>query len=73
MAKWSLKHQGQSGHIHMSLNNAQGENVFYNYRKYTWRGGLTFDEIFDQQAIFNGADYFHNIGTGDAPIQYQPD
>ena len=29
MAKWSLKHQGQSGHIHMSLNNAQGENVFY--------------------------------------------
>lgn len=29
MAKWSLEEQGQSGHIHISLKNANGDNVFY--------------------------------------------
>jgi len=29
MAKWTLEEQGQSGHIHMSLNDQNGDNVFY--------------------------------------------
>ncbi len=29
MAKWSKEHQGQSGHIHISLKDKNGKNVFY--------------------------------------------
>lgn len=29
MAKWSPDYPGQSGHIHLSLNDSQGKNVFY--------------------------------------------
>ena len=33
MAKWSNEHQGQSGHIHMSLCNAEGDNLFFDEQK----------------------------------------
>ncbi|MBL4603988.1 MAG: glutamine synthetase [Emcibacteraceae bacterium] len=29
MAKWTMKEQGQSGHIHISLQNEDGTNIFY--------------------------------------------
>ena len=29
MAKWSVEHQGQSGHIHVSLRDEKGTNIFY--------------------------------------------
>lgn len=29
MAKWSMDYPGQSGHLHLSLSNADGENIFY--------------------------------------------
>lgn len=29
MAKWSNKYPGQSGHLHLSLNDAKGKNVFH--------------------------------------------
>ena len=33
MAKWSPEWPGQSGHVHMSLKNAQGDNAFYDPTK----------------------------------------
>ena len=29
MAKWSMDYPGQSGHLHLSLSNADGDNIFY--------------------------------------------
>ena len=29
MAKWSMDYPGQSGHLHLSLNDAEGQNIFY--------------------------------------------
>ena len=29
MAKWSMDYPGQSGHLHLSLGNADGDNIFY--------------------------------------------
>jgi glutamine synthetase len=31
MAKWSKDYPGQSGHIHLSLQNQAGKSAFYNY------------------------------------------
>ncbi|PCI13612.1 MAG: glutamine synthetase [Thiotrichales bacterium] len=33
MAKWSIDHPGQSGHIHISLNDALGASAFYDANK----------------------------------------
>ncbi len=33
MAKWSSKYPGQSGHIHLSINDKQGKNIFYDANK----------------------------------------